>query len=138
VGQAEWANPSASFRWLPPVAFIRKIYLCMGYSRYTLRATFFFDIFCRSLLFMFKKALLWVICLFSKCRIKCFPLLIQICFNPNMLSFVNNSRALHPQVYDIGEGKLSYEYVYKNRELMEDRLLKAGYHLAAMLNDIFS
>ena len=57
--------------------------------------------------------------------------------DPDILNFVHNSRAVHPQVYDIGDGKLSYEYVYKNRELMEDRLLKGGFHLAALLNDIF-
>jgi len=61
----------------------------------------------------------------------------QLMLDPNILSFVNNSRAVHDQVYDIGDGKLSYEYVYKNKELMEDRLLKAGFHLAAILNDIF-
>ncbi len=57
--------------------------------------------------------------------------------DPTILSFVRASRAVHPQVYDIGDGRLSWSYVYKNRELMEDRLLKAGFHLAAILNDIY-
>ena len=57
--------------------------------------------------------------------------------DPNILSFVHASRAVHAQVYDIGDGKLSWRYIYKNGELMEDRLLKAGFHLAAILNDIF-
>lgn len=57
--------------------------------------------------------------------------------NPDLMEFVNESRSLHPQIYDIGEGKLAWEYIYKNRELMEDRLLKGGFHLAAILNDIF-
>jgi len=57
--------------------------------------------------------------------------------NPTLLSFVYASRAVHPQVYAIGDGKLSYEYIYKNRDILEDRLLKAGYHLAAILNDIY-
>lgn len=57
--------------------------------------------------------------------------------DPSILNFVHNSRALHPQVYDIGDGKLAWPYVYKNRELMEDRLLKGGFHLAAVLNDIY-
>ncbi len=57
--------------------------------------------------------------------------------NPDLMVFVNKSRSVHPQVYDIGEGKLSYEYMFKNRELLEDRLLKGGFHLAAILNDIF-
>lgn len=58
--------------------------------------------------------------------------------DPTLLTFVHESRALHPQIYDIGEGKLGWEYIYKNRELMEDRLLQGGYHLAAILNDIFA
>ncbi len=57
--------------------------------------------------------------------------------NPDLMAFVNTSRSLHPQIYEIGEGKLSWEYVDKNRDLMEDRLLKGGFHLAAILNDIF-
>ena len=57
--------------------------------------------------------------------------------DPTLLSFVYASRAAHPQVYDIGDGKLSWSYVYKNRELLEDRLLKGGLHLAAILNDIY-
>lgn len=57
--------------------------------------------------------------------------------NPDVMAFVNTSRSVHDQVYDIGEGKLSWKYVYKNQALMEDRLLKAGYHLAAILNDIY-
>jgi len=57
--------------------------------------------------------------------------------NSSIIAFINESRSFHSQVYDIGDGKLYYEYVYKNQALMEDRLLKAGYHLAAILNDIF-
>ena len=57
--------------------------------------------------------------------------------NPDLMAFVNVSRSIHPQVYDIGKGRLGWKYIYKNRELMEDRLLKAGYHLAAILNDIY-
>lgn len=60
-----------------------------------------------------------------------------VLLNPDIMAFVNSSRSVHPQVYDIGDGQLSWKYVYRNRELMEDRLLKGGYHLAAMLNDIF-
>jgi len=57
--------------------------------------------------------------------------------NPDVMAFVHDSRNAHPQVYDIGEGDLSWKYISKNRELMEDRLLQGGYHLAAILNDIF-
>ncbi|MCF7823181.1 MAG: S1/P1 nuclease [Candidatus Marinimicrobia bacterium] len=61
----------------------------------------------------------------------------QAMLNPDIMSFVYKSRSFHPQVYDIGNGKLSWQYIYKNKELMEDRLLKAGYHLAAILNEIY-
>ena len=61
----------------------------------------------------------------------------QKLLDPAVLTFVNRSRSVHDQVYDIGDGKLSWKYIYKNRELLEERLLKAGYHLAAILNDIY-
>ncbi len=57
--------------------------------------------------------------------------------NPDVLSFAKVSRSVHEQIYVIGDGELSWEYIYKNRELMEDRLLKGGFHLAAILNDIY-
>lgn len=62
----------------------------------------------------------------------------QDMMNADMMNFVNESRSIHAQVYDIGDGKLSWEYIYKNRELMESRLLKGGFHLAAILNDIYN
>jgi len=58
--------------------------------------------------------------------------------NPDVMSFVKVSRSVHEQVYDIGEGKLSWEYVYKNQGLMEERLLASGYHLGAILNAIYN
>ena len=61
----------------------------------------------------------------------------QAMLDPSIIAFITASRSFHSQVYDIGDGKLGYGYIYKNRELMEERLLKAGYHLAAILNDIF-
>jgi hypothetical protein len=57
--------------------------------------------------------------------------------NPDIMAFVYSSRYAHGQVYSIDNGNLSWEYVYKNRELLEKRLLQGGYHLAAILNDIF-
>ena len=57
--------------------------------------------------------------------------------NPDVMQFVNHSRSVHPQVYEIGDGKLSWVYVFKHQALMEDQLLNAGYHLAAILNDIY-
>ena len=61
----------------------------------------------------------------------------QKLLDPDIMKFVHSSRAAHPQVYDIGDGKLAWKYVYQHRELMENRLLLGGYHLAAILNDIY-
>jgi len=55
----------------------------------------------------------------------------------DILAFVHASRNLHPHVYDIGDGSLSWTYIYKNREILENQLLRGGYHLAAILNDIY-
>lgn len=57
--------------------------------------------------------------------------------NSDIMNYVYSSRSLREQIYDIGDGNLSWKYIYKNREIMEDRLLQAGYHLAALLNDIY-
>ncbi len=61
-----------------------------------------------------------------------------VLLDPTLLSFVYSSQAVHPQVYDIGDGRLSWSYIYKNRETMEDRLLEGGFHLAAILNEIYN
>lgn len=57
--------------------------------------------------------------------------------DPNIISFINETRSLHEHVYDIGDGNLSWKYIYANRERMEDQLRKGGYHLAAVLNSIY-
>jgi hypothetical protein len=57
--------------------------------------------------------------------------------NADIMNYVYSSSSLREQIYDIGDGNLSWKYIYKNREIMEDRLLQAGYHLAALLNDIY-
>ncbi len=44
------------------------------------------------------------------------------------------SLALRPQVYDIGDGKIGYLYAFKNWPAVEDRLRRAGFRLAAVLN----
>jgi hypothetical protein len=42
------------------------------------------------------------------------------------------------QVYDLPEnGKINYRYNYDNIELVNERLLKAGLRLAAVLNEIY-
>lgn len=43
------------------------------------------------------------------------------------------------QIYDTGDPeRMGYEYVYKNWDLVEQQLLKAGIRLAGILNDIYS
>ena len=52
--------------------------------------------------------------------------------------WVNESKAERDRVYQIGDGKLSYEYAYKNIPLVKRRLLQAGVRLAGLLNSIFA
>jgi len=47
------------------------------------------------------------------------------------------SQAVHPLVYDIGEGRLSWRYAYQTRDALEEQLLKAGVRLAGILNSIY-
>ncbi len=47
------------------------------------------------------------------------------------------SQSYHPSIYDIGDGELSYRYVYEHQEIVEHFLLAAGLRLAAILNDIY-
>ena len=48
------------------------------------------------------------------------------------------SKAVRDQVYQIGDGKLSYDYVFKAMPLIKRRLLQGGVRLAGLLNSIFS
>ncbi|HCZ36443.1 MAG TPA: S1/P1 Nuclease, partial [Cytophagales bacterium] len=47
------------------------------------------------------------------------------------------SVSYRPQVYDIGNGSLSYSYSYKYLPIAKERLLQAGIRLAALLNTIY-
>jgi len=44
---------------------------------------------------------------------------------------------LRDRVYAIGDGKLGYEYAYRNMEVVNQRLLYAGIRLAGILNSIY-
>lgn len=55
----------------------------------------------------------------------------------DVLTWANESTALHPQVYDIGSGRLGYSYSYKYYKLVRLRLLQAGVRLAGVLNSIY-
>jgi hypothetical protein len=52
--------------------------------------------------------------------------------------WANESKAVRDRVYQIGDGKLSYEYAYQNIPLVKRRLLQGGVRLAGLLNSIFA
>jgi hypothetical protein len=52
--------------------------------------------------------------------------------------WIQESFAARAQVYDLGDGKLSFPYVFKNTPLVERRLLQAGVRLAGLLDSIFA
>ncbi|MBL0740299.1 S1/P1 nuclease [Chryseolinea lacunae] len=47
------------------------------------------------------------------------------------------SMTYRPQVYAIGNGKLSYKYAYLNMPVVRQRLVQAGVRLAGILNEIY-
>jgi S1/P1 Nuclease len=47
------------------------------------------------------------------------------------------SMGFRQQVYDIGNGKLGYQYSYKYFHVVRGQLLKAGIRIAAVLNEIY-
>jgi hypothetical protein len=51
--------------------------------------------------------------------------------------WANESMTYRPQVYKVGKGSLSYEYVYYNMPIVEERLVRAGVRLAGILNEIY-
>lgn len=58
--------------------------------------------------------------------------------NSGVLDWAYESMELRKQVYNLPEGnELSYEYVYKNFDTVEKRLLQAGVRLAGILNEIY-
>lgn len=52
--------------------------------------------------------------------------------------WVRESKDLRARVYQIGDGKLSYQYAYRNMPTVKRRLLQAGVRLAGLLNSIFA
>lgn len=56
----------------------------------------------------------------------------------NVLDWAYESMELRKRVYDLPDDhELSYKYQYKNRDLLNRRLLQAGVRLAGILNDIY-
>lgn len=54
-----------------------------------------------------------------------------------LMVWVLESKALLPQVYDIGNGELGYAYQYQSRPILQARLLQGGVRLAGLLNALF-
>lgn len=51
--------------------------------------------------------------------------------------WATESMSYRKEVYDYGQGKLSYDYGYKYFPIVRTRLLQAGVRLAAVLNEIY-
>ena len=52
-------------------------------------------------------------------------------------TWAKESMTYRPQVYDIGEGKLGYDYAYRYFDIVKVRIAQAGIRLAAVLNEIY-
>lgn len=52
--------------------------------------------------------------------------------------WVVESKGFRERVYKVGDGKLSFQYVYDNIPLVKRRLLQAGVRLAGVLNAVFA
>jgi len=51
--------------------------------------------------------------------------------------WAHESMTYRPEVYDIGNGNLSYQYSYKNLSIVRLRILQSGIRLAGLLNQIY-
>jgi hypothetical protein len=51
--------------------------------------------------------------------------------------WAGESMELRPVVYDIGDGKLGYDYSFKNFTFVKKRIAQAGIRLAGILNEIY-
>lgn len=57
--------------------------------------------------------------------------------NSSVREWALESVSCRPQVYDIGNGNLSYQYSYKYLSVAKKRVLLAGVRLAGLLNQIY-
>jgi hypothetical protein len=55
----------------------------------------------------------------------------------NIRDWANESMGYRSQVYAYGDGRLGYEYSYKNFPLVRTRILESGVRLAGLLNEIY-
>lgn len=57
--------------------------------------------------------------------------------NTSVLSWMGESRALLPQVYDFKDKSIDQAYVDRNVPVVERQIVLGGMHLAAVLNELF-
>lgn len=62
---------------------------------------------------------------------------IKIWQKATVYEWASESMGYRTAVYDIGTGRLSYPYPYKNFHIVRKRLLQAGIRLAGLLNEIY-
>jgi hypothetical protein len=55
----------------------------------------------------------------------------------SVLDWAKESVSYRSSVYDIGDGRLGYEYTYYHLHIVRKRLLEAGVRLAGVLNEIY-
>ncbi|RAW00773.1 S1/P1 Nuclease [Pseudochryseolinea flava] len=55
----------------------------------------------------------------------------------NINDWVAESMSYRQQVYKTGNGKLGYQYAYRNMNIVRDRLLLAGIRIATVLNELY-
>jgi hypothetical protein len=55
----------------------------------------------------------------------------------SLMVYVNESKNLRNQCYDFSGNNLKWEYFYKNKDLLELRLVQGGIRLSGELNRIF-
>ncbi len=64
--------------------------------------------------------------------------IVKLRQNSVYIDWAKESKSIRQDVYDIPcDGKLGYEYAYKNTPKLNEQIAKAGVRLAGMLNDIF-
>jgi hypothetical protein len=65
------------------------------------------------------------------------PMTVAAWQKNSVLDWAGESMSHRKQVYEIGDGNLSYKYSYKNLPIVKQRLLQAGIRLAGLLNEIY-
>ncbi len=65
------------------------------------------------------------------------PSQIQAWQQATVFDWANESMSYRDQVYDIGNGRLGYQYSYKYFNIVKLRLLQSGVRLAGILNEIY-